>query len=162
TSQDLKTGFLVGGTPIYQQLAILIGTLSSALVIGWILVGLNQASTVYTQKDLPTPSQAIDVTKLNEMEQAPEDPNTYHVVRAAEGNAYGIPPGKYLVDDQGKIRYLVDPGINGRVSRRDDGSPVRKYNAPQAKLMQLVTDGILGGKLPWPLVLLGVSIAIVM
>ena len=30
TSQDLKTGFLVGATPIYQQWAILIGTLSSA------------------------------------------------------------------------------------------------------------------------------------
>src|SRR5262249_23206781 len=34
TSQDLKTGFLVGATPKYQQWAILVGTLTSALVIG--------------------------------------------------------------------------------------------------------------------------------
>ena len=33
TSQDLKTGFLVGATPKYQQYAILVGTLTSALVI---------------------------------------------------------------------------------------------------------------------------------
>ena len=34
TSQDLKTGFLVGSTPKYQQIAILIGTLASCLAIG--------------------------------------------------------------------------------------------------------------------------------
>src|SRR5438874_1834445 len=32
TSQDLKTGYLVGATPMWQQLAILVGALSSALV----------------------------------------------------------------------------------------------------------------------------------
>ena len=34
TSQDLKTGFLVGGTPRNQQIAILVGALASALVLG--------------------------------------------------------------------------------------------------------------------------------
>ena len=34
TSQDLKTGFLVGATPKCQQWAILVGAISSALVIG--------------------------------------------------------------------------------------------------------------------------------
>ena len=34
TSQDLKTGYLVGATPSKQQLAILVGALTSALVIG--------------------------------------------------------------------------------------------------------------------------------
>jgi len=41
TSQDLKTGFLVGGTPKYQQIAILIGALASALVLGPILMQLG-------------------------------------------------------------------------------------------------------------------------
>ena len=41
TSQDLKTGYLVGATPIYQQWAILIGAVSSALVIGFILLALQ-------------------------------------------------------------------------------------------------------------------------
>ena len=35
TSQDLKTGYLVGATPAWQQIAILVGALSSALVIGY-------------------------------------------------------------------------------------------------------------------------------
>src|SRR5437773_1793474 len=45
TSQDLKTGFLVGSTPRKQQIAILIGALGSALVVGWTLTLLNRAYT---------------------------------------------------------------------------------------------------------------------
>jgi len=37
TSQDLKTGFLVGATPKYQQLALFIGALVSSLAIGIIV-----------------------------------------------------------------------------------------------------------------------------
>src|SRR5215213_10024766 len=47
TSQDLKTGFLVGATPKFQQIAILVGALSSALILGPILLKLNSAATVY-------------------------------------------------------------------------------------------------------------------
>lgn len=35
TSQDLKTGYLVGATPVYQQLALFVGVLVSSLVIGF-------------------------------------------------------------------------------------------------------------------------------
>src|SRR6266566_1055594 len=42
TSQDLKTGFLVGSTPKYQQIAILIGALISAVALGPILLAMNQ------------------------------------------------------------------------------------------------------------------------
>ena len=49
TSQDLKTGFLVGATPKYQQIAILIGALASALILGPILLRLNDQSTVYVR-----------------------------------------------------------------------------------------------------------------
>src|SRR5439155_14875811 len=69
TSQDLKTGYLVGATPYWQQIAITVGALSSALVIGWILVGLNQASTVYTAKNLPKMKQPLDVSALPQMEK---------------------------------------------------------------------------------------------
>ena len=72
------------------------------------------------------------------------------------------PAGKYLLDDNGRVRYLIDPGINGVVSHRDDGSEVRKLKQPQARIMALITDGILNQKLPWTLVLLGVSIALVL
>src|SRR5262245_62514185 len=47
TSQDLKTGFLVGSTPRSQQIAILFGALASALVLGSILLTLNNVYTVY-------------------------------------------------------------------------------------------------------------------
>jgi len=34
TSQDLKTGFIVGATPVYQQIGLIIGVLTSGLIIG--------------------------------------------------------------------------------------------------------------------------------
>jgi len=42
TSQDLKTGYLVGGTPRRQQIAILIGAFASAVCLGPILLGLGR------------------------------------------------------------------------------------------------------------------------
>ncbi len=64
TSQDLKTGFLVGATPKWQQLSILVGSVSSALVIGVILVTMNNSGTVYSQKHLEQPSRPLDMAKL--------------------------------------------------------------------------------------------------
>ncbi|MBI4386985.1 MAG: OPT/YSL family transporter, partial [Elusimicrobia bacterium] len=79
-----------------------------------------------------------------------------------EGDVAGLGAGKYLVNEQGDIQYLVDPGINGTETARPDGTPVQKYNAPKARLMSLIIDGILTQKLPWGLVLLGVAIALVL
>jgi putative OPT family oligopeptide transporter len=170
TSQDLKTGYLVGATPIWQQLAILVGALSSALVIGVMLIQLNNAYTIYTKKDLPSPKKAIDVAALQETGKAPHDETVYHVLRVSKGNAllenadnpYALPAGEYLVDDKGEIAYLVDPGINGTRTHRDDGTEVPKFTAPKATLMAFITEGILQRKLPWPLVLLGAFISIVL
>src|ERR1041384_5746522 len=47
TSQDLKTGFLLGATPRHQQVAILFGALLSAVLLGPILLSLNDTATVY-------------------------------------------------------------------------------------------------------------------
>jgi putative OPT family oligopeptide transporter len=41
TSQDLKTGYIVGATPIYQQIGLAIGVVTSAFVIGWTLLQLH-------------------------------------------------------------------------------------------------------------------------
>ncbi|MEK6544745.1 MAG: oligopeptide transporter, OPT family [Elusimicrobiota bacterium] len=170
TSQDLKTGFLVGATPKAQQISLLIGALTSALVIGYSLKALNDASTIYSAKNLPTVT-IEDPSALTRMErvmgsEAAKDPNSYHVLYLTEmqlsGPLANVPAGKYLIDDSGHFRYLVDPGINGALKTRDDGSPVQKYEAPKARLMSLIIDGILTRKLPWGLVLLGVSIALVL
>lgn len=85
TSQDLKTGFLVGATPRLQQIGQLIGTIISALTIGGVLYLLNQAWG-YGSSELP---------------------------------------------------------------------------APQATLMKMVVEGVMGGNLPWALVFTGVSIAVI-
>ena len=74
----------------------------------------------------------------------------------------GGPAQRYLVNDQGEVIYLVDPGINGTHHTRPDGSAVAKFDAPKATLMSYIIKGILSRKLPWALVLLGVMIAIVL
>ncbi len=170
TSQDLKTGYLVGANPRSQQIALLFGVVTSALVIGFTLKLLNDASTIYSKKDLPDVTIA-DVSGLTQKSHVggPEgaaDPMEYRVLQLTEtptsGALASVKPGKYLVDEAGKIRYIVDPGINGNLAARDDGTPVQKYEAPKARLMSLIIDGILSQKLPWGLVLLGVSISIVL
>lgn len=171
TSQDLKTGFLVGATPKFQQLGLLFGALSSAIVIGFTLNLLNDASTVYSKKAVPSNVVVSDVSSLTQKEKVkgPEgthDQAEYSVLQLTEtpkdGPLTKLLPGKYLVDDAGVVKYLVDPGINGSLKQRDDGSNVQKYDAPKARLMSLIIDGILTQKLPWSLVLLGVAIAVVL
>lgn len=86
TSQDLKTGFLVGSTPKKQQIGELIGVVVSAVAIGAILYLLSNAWGGYGSNDLP---------------------------------------------------------------------------APQAVLMKMIVEGVMGGNLPWNLVFVGVFIALV-
>ncbi|MBI5631182.1 MAG: oligopeptide transporter, OPT family [Elusimicrobia bacterium] len=165
TSQDLKTGYLVGATPRHQQVGLLVGALSSALVIGMTLMVLNDASTVYAPRNYPeihAPMQELSKREALRGPDAAMDSKTYWAWHVGEGDVAGLPAGKYLVDDSGSVRYLVDPGINGVEKTRMDGSTVQKYNAPKARLMSLIIDGILTGKLPWGLVLLGVAIALVL
>ncbi|WP_435921156.1 OPT family oligopeptide transporter [Paenibacillus sp. DYY-L-2] len=57
-SQDLKTGYLVGGTPWKQQVAMMIGVLVSGLVIGFILNVLN-ASYGLGSEQLPAPKAVL-------------------------------------------------------------------------------------------------------
>jgi putative OPT family oligopeptide transporter len=167
TSQDLKTGFLVGGTPRWQQVSILIGALLSALVLGPILLKLNEAATVYVPVAQVAPGGlATDVAKLPPTResvggvQAGADARSYRVWQKID--AVGGPAGKYLVDDSGRAVWLVDPGINGNFRKRPDGTEVRKFDAPKATLMSYIIRGILDRHLPWGLVLFGVMIAVVL
>ncbi|MCX6117226.1 MAG: oligopeptide transporter, OPT family [Proteobacteria bacterium] len=172
TSQDLKTGFLLGATPRYQQLGLLAGAITSSLVIGYTLNILNDASTVYTNK---VPMGIVgDLEKLTESSAVrdpahKDDTQIYKILRIREDSSLNPPamgalvPGKYLVHPTtGAVSYFVDPGINGSLKERDDGTTVQKFEAPKARLMSLIIDGILTQKLPWTLVLLGASIAIFM
>lgn len=164
TSQDLKTGHLLGATPKYQQLAIMAGCMLSALLLGPILLKLNDAATVYVPAAQVAPAGLhTDATKLTTTEslrgpQARGDANLYHVWQKTD--PAGGPAGRYLVNDAGNAVWLVDPGINGTYNTRPDGTTVRKFDAPKATLMSYIIKGILDRKLPWALVLLGVMIAV--
>jgi putative OPT family oligopeptide transporter len=165
TSQDLKTGFLVGATPRLQQIAILAGALASAVVLGPILLKLNDAATVYVPiaqvaPGLRTDPKALVETAALQGPQAEKDSGTYRVWHKTDLS--GGPAGKYLVDDAGRAVYLVDPGINGSHSTRPDGTKVPKYDAPKAVLMSYIIKGILDQQLPWALVIFGVIIALVL
>ena len=165
TSQDLKTGFLVGATPRLQQYAILIGALASAVMLGPILLKLNDAATIYVPIAQVAPGLKTDAAKLTETAalqgpQATADTKSYRVWHKTD--IAGGPAGKYLVDDSGAAVYMVDPGINGTFSKRPDGSEVRKYDAPKAVLMSYIIKGILDQQLPWALVIFGVMIAIIL
>jgi len=166
TSQDLKTGFLVGATPRLQQIAILIGATASALVLGPILLGLNNTASVYMPAAQVAPGlhapadAALGGAERLRGSQAQEDTKAYRVWQKTDST--GGPAGKYLVDDAGTAVWLVDPGINGAFTTRPDGTQVRKFDAPKATLMSYIIKGMLGGKLPWGLVLFGVMIAVVL
>jgi hypothetical protein len=165
TSQDLKTGYLLGSTPRYQQIAILIGALGSALVLGPILLLLNQTATVYVPVREVAAGLQTDRSKLSQKEkltgpQAEADAKEYWVWQKTDDE--GGPAGRYLVDDTGTAAYLVDPGINGTHRKLPDGTEVRKFDAPKATLMSYIIKGILDRKLPWGLVLFGVMISVVL
>ena len=85
TSQDLKTGYILGATPKKQQAGEIVGVVASALAIGGTL-------------------------------------------------------------------YLLDSAW---------GFGSDELGAPQATLMKLIVEGVMGGDLPWELVFIGVFIAIV-
>src|SRR5438874_1026294 len=174
TSQDLKTGYLVGSTPRNQQIAILIGALASALILGPILLELNKAESVHLPRVSSEPASGEQGASLKQVENwAPGlhvDPSTLTTHTTHEGKDYllwhytpagGASAEEFLVDSTGTPQFLVDPGINGTHKFLANGKAApKKFDAPKATLMSYIIKGILNHKLPWGLVLLGVMIAL--
>jgi uncharacterized oligopeptide transporter (OPT) family protein len=174
TSQDLKTGFLVGATPKYQQWAILVGTLTSALVIGGTMIALNTAGTHYSKRGFPEgarlesdeiPADA-ERTEVGQPYKG-KDPTVYRAVYVRQPRIKDMDPGWYLVDDEGRVAYWIDVPIARKYKVMDkvDDTEVEaaeKFKAPQPQLFQTITEGILGGKLHWGLVITGALIAVAM
>jgi len=148
TSQDLKTGFLVGATPMRQQLGLVLGVMASALVIGLTLILMNTALAQFQPIQIP-----LDVANLSpgvQIEQQNYEHNgkTYVLVNAI--GSRDVPDGKYLYDPSTKqieIQWIQGIGSD-------------KAAAPQARLMATVINGILNQRLPWRLVLLGVFVVV--
>jgi uncharacterized oligopeptide transporter (OPT) family protein len=174
TAQSLKTGFLVGGTPKAMQYAILIGALTSALVIGGTLLAFNASGTVYSKK----PENLPNITLTPQERAMLPETDTYQgetflvwdTRRDTFAPRKGFEPrpelaavktGRYLIDPEtGRPAFLKDPTIMGKLDERDDGTPVkREFDAPKTQVMGLIIDGVLSQKLNWGLVLIGALIA---
>ena len=164
TSQDLKTGYLVGSTPRLQRFAVLIGIVVSTIAIGFTLKLMNEGLQEFREAPQPwslsVPHSGVnvqtDTTSLHEQFQvigANKTTTLHHKGEYVVLNALGSPEladGKYLYSPTtGKIEVQWISGIGSE-----------KAAAPQARLMATVISGILSRKLPWGLVLLGVSLVI--
>ncbi|MCX5743540.1 MAG: OPT/YSL family transporter, partial [Proteobacteria bacterium] len=113
TSQDLKTGYLIGATPRHQQVAIIVGALASALVLGPILLKLNEAATLYvtpvsfehvSEPMALTPERfAALPTYAGDM---PREKAAYRLLTATEQGGE-LRPGDYLVDPTTKAATMV-------------------------------------------------------
>lgn len=183
TSQDLKTGYLVGATPSKQQWAILIGSVVSALVIGFTMLQLNKAGTHYTKQGIP--AGAVVAVPPDAPAQKPGKPydrdqgaftdadgkahpgwsadgTEYKVVHVRAGEHPTLDAGRYLVTEAGKPVYRADVPID-RVNKKDDAgndAPKDFSEAPQPGLFSNIIKGILGGTLQWALIVTGVMIAV--
>ena len=115
TSQDLKTGFLVGSTPKFQQIAILCGALASAIALGPILLMLNNAYTVYVPattfapvaKQMAAPA-GIPLQPFDETLK-PNRGGSFRLLHVSDTTPVaGLERGDYLIGDDGNISYRID------------------------------------------------------
>ncbi len=165
TSQDLKTGFLVGATPSKQQLALIVGVIVSVFSIGFTLTGMDKtleefqpASIAINMNNLP-PGVALDSGKFDRQSVplTDADGKLLGKEQSVQGmvvlnalNSTEVPDGSYFFNPQsGKIEVQWVHVIGSR-----------KAAAPQARLMATVINGILTRKLPWGLILLGVFLVV--
>jgi putative OPT family oligopeptide transporter len=164
TSQDLKTGFLVGATPAKQQLALMVGVTVSVVAIGMTLglmnaglesfrsanisidvqhppVGVSEYSGKFDRQTVPVSATASGAAT----QQSVRGMNLYTAI-----NSPTVPNGYYFYNPQSqKFEVQWIQGIGS-----DSAS------APQAQLMATVINGILQRRLPWGLILLGVFMVV--
>jgi uncharacterized oligopeptide transporter (OPT) family protein len=148
TSQDLKTGYLVGATPFWQQTGLLIGVTVSTLAIGTTLNLMNKGLEKYLPAQIPVNIQALPSGVKIERDNFVHQGKTYVLINSL--GSHEVPDGEYLYDASTKrIELQWAQGIGS------DKAP-----APQARLMATVISGILNQRLPWHLVLMGVALVI--
>jgi len=168
TSQDLKTGYLIGATPWKQQLAIMVGVIVSIFSVGATLNAMNsgleqfqrlQKPMVLSLDNLPEGVQSkgqfvrdhIMLTSHNA-----DNPNREEVSHAKQYVVLNAIGSATLADG----KYLYDPTTHQIEIQWMQGIGSEKAAAPQGRLMATVINGILSRKLPWSLVLLGVALVI--
>ncbi|MGC2815616.1 MAG: oligopeptide transporter, OPT family, partial [Candidatus Acidiferrum sp.] len=148
TSQDLKTGYLVGATPFWQQMGLLIGVTVSTLAIGTTLNLMNTGLERYIPTQMAVNIQSLPSGVKIERETFLHEGTNYVLLNSL--GSHQIPDGEYLYDNHThQIEMQWAQGIGS------DKAP-----APQARIMATVISGILNQRLPWRLVLMGVALVV--
>ena len=164
TSQDLKTGYIIGATPRLQQIALMIGVVVSTVVIGFTLnlmnTGLEEFHAAQQPWDINAPHPGVSIQSGND-----KLPDTIRV-QAADKSTTNHQRSEYTIlnaigsSELQDGKYLYSPASRQIEVHWIQGIGSASAPAPQAKLMATVINGILSRKLPWGLVLLGVSLVI--
>ena len=162
TSQDLKTGFLVGGTPWKQQVALMIGVCVSTFAVGITLNAMNRGFEEFHSMsktwNLSAPHDGVQVQgPFTRKEIRVMLPNKTTEVEAGSQYILLNALGSHELADG---KYLYDPKTGAIDVQWIQGIGSEKAAAPQARLMATVINGILRQQLPWGLVLLGVFLVI--
>jgi putative OPT family oligopeptide transporter len=148
TSQDLKTGYLVGATPFRQQVGLMIGVTAATLSIGIVLILMNLGLAQYRPVEIALNFKQLPAGVAVENTNYIHNGKSYVLVNAIGSSV--VPDGK----------YLYDPSTHQIEIQWVQGIGSEKAAAPQARLMATVINGILTQRLPWRLVLLGVFLVI--
>jgi putative OPT family oligopeptide transporter len=162
TSQDLKTGFIVGSTPWKQQLALIIGVCVSTIAIGATLNAMNRGLEEFRQTSRPW---NISVAHQGVQDQGTFTRKEIQVIHP-DKTTDTRPGGEYVLlnalgsHELADGKYLFDPKTGNIEVQWIQGIGSEKAAAPQARLMATVINGILSRQLPWGLVLLGVALVI--
>jgi putative OPT family oligopeptide transporter len=165
TSQDLKTGYLIGATPWKQQVAVMVGVIVSVFSIGITLNAMNKGLEEFTPMKDPIPyslSAPIDGVQVQQQHFSRAHfllTHPDHSTAFVDGSKYVLLNAlgsKTLADG----KYLFNPETGMIEVQWAQGIGSEKAAAPQGRLMATVINGILSRKLPWGLVLLGVFLVI--
>jgi putative OPT family oligopeptide transporter len=162
TSQDLKTGYIVGSTPWKQQVALMIGVCVSTFAVG---VTLNMMNRGF--EEFHTMQKTWDISAAHDgvQNQGTFTRKEIHIAQAG-GTATTLPGNEYILlnalgsHELADGKYLYNPQTKAIEVQWVEGIGSEKAAAPQARLMATVINGILQQKLPWALVLLGVFLVI--
>jgi putative OPT family oligopeptide transporter len=148
TSQDLKTGYLVGATPFWQQMGLLVGVTISTVAIGATLNLMNKGLEKYIPTPIPVNIQTLPSGVKIERDTFAYQGKNYVLINSL--GSHEVPDGEYLYNaSTQRIEFQWAQGIGS------DKAP-----APQARLMATVINGILNQRLPWRLVLMGVALVV--
>ena len=131
TSQDLKTGFLVGGTPAKMQWGLMVGATTSALLIAYTLSALNSSYTNLLPRNYPTYRATVNATDT-QWTKGSLAGGPYYVHRLAEDQKAAdgtvIASGQYLINQSGEINYRINPGVGGvRMAVSNENLPTTPF-----------------------------------